>query len=186
MNVLASRVSRMVIQITLLLALLGVGTFVLLRPYLSDDEGLYKQGRIDQVVSEGPVTIANVEWKLDSLKVYTKILNGDGEPIELDGPAGTVVVLATITVTPKPGLYLKDHGFTCDAVLRDDKGNTWKDQQAYGYPLPTYCGDSDHPFTMDKPAKIAKIFVVPRSDVPNLVGLTTEDFYVHKRVLITP
>ncbi|MGZ0149831.1 hypothetical protein ACXJJ3_22415 [Kribbella sp. WER1] len=185
MNV-GSRSTRLIAQVLVLIALLAVGAFAMLRPYLSDDEDAYKQGRIDQVVSQGPVTIASVEWKLDSLKVYTKILNEDGEPIELAGPAGTVIVLADITVTPKPGLYLKDHGFTCDAVLRDSKGNTWDDQQAYGYPLPTYCGDDDHPFTMDKPAKIAKIFVVPKNAVPNLVGITTEDFYLHKRVLITP
>ncbi|MFD7153305.1 hypothetical protein ACFV9C_01820 [Kribbella sp. NPDC059898] len=183
---LGSRATRLVAQVLVLVALLAVGAFAMLHPYLSDDEDAYKEGRIDQVVSQGPVTVANVEWKLDSLKVYTKILNGDGEPIELDGPAGTVIVLATITVTPKPGLYLKDHSFTCDAVLRDTKGNTWDDEQAYGYPLPTYCGDNDHPFTMAKPAKIAKIYVVPKNVVPDLVGITTEDFYLHKRVLITP
>ncbi|GAA1573383.1 MULTISPECIES: hypothetical protein [Kribbella] len=180
------RATRLAAQGLALISLLSVGTFATLRPYLNSDEDAYKEGRIDQVVSQGPVTVADVEWKLDSLKVYTQLLNEDGEPIELDGPAGTVVVLASITVTPKPGLYLKDHQFTCDAVLRDSKGNTWDDQQAYGYPLPTYCGDDDHPFTMGKPAKIAKVFVVPKNAVPDLVGITTEDFYLHKRVLITP
>src|SRR5207245_2684470 len=101
------------------------------------------------------------------------ILDDEGEPIELGGPAGSTLVLATITVTPRKGTYLKDRGFTCDAMLRDNKGNTWDDTQATGYPLPTYCGDDDHPFTMDKPAKIAKVYIVPKNDVPNLVGITT-------------
>jgi hypothetical protein len=183
---LASRASRLVVQVTLLAALLGVGTFTLLHPYLSDDERLYKEGRIDEVVSQGPVTVQSIEWKLDSLKAYTAILNEDGEAIKLDAPAGSMIVLATLTVTPRKGLMLKERGFSCDALLRDGKGNTWDDTQAFGYPLPTYCGDDDHPFTMDKPAKIAKVYIVPKSAVPNLVGLTVEDFYIHRRVLITP
>lgn len=181
-----NRATRLTIQILVMIALLAVGVVVLLRPYVTDDEDLYKQGRIDEVVSKGPVTVASVEWKLDSLKVYTSILDDEGEAIDLDGPAGSTLVLATLTVTPKKGLYLKDHGFTCDALLRDSKGNTWDDTQATGYPLPTFCGDNDHPFSMDKPAKIAKVYIVPKSAVPNLIGLTTEDFYLHRRVLITP
>ncbi|NUR94361.1 MAG: hypothetical protein HOV67_03785 [Kribbellaceae bacterium] len=180
------RASRLVVQVLVLAALLATGTYVTVRPYLNNDERIYEEGRIDQVVSQGPVTVSNVEWKLDSLKAYTTILDDKGEPIDLAGPAGTTIVVASITVTPKRGTYLKDRGFTCDAVLRDSKGNTWDDTQAYGYPLPTYCGDDDHPFTMDKPAQIAKIYIVPKNDVPNLIGITTEDFYLHKRVLITP
>lgn len=183
---LASRASRLVVQIGLMIALLGVGTFTVLHPYLSDDEDLYKQGRIDEVVSQGPVTVQSVEWKLDSMKAYTAILNEDGEAIELDAPAGSTYVLATLTVTPRKGLQLDDKGFSCDAVLRDSKGNTWDDTQATGYPLPTFCGDDDHPFTIDKPGKVAKVYIVPKSDVPNLIGLTVEDFYIHRRVLITP
>lgn len=183
---LASRASRLVVQIGLMIALLGVGTFTVLHPYLSDDEDLYKQGRIDEVVSQGPVTVQSVEWKLDSMKAYTAILNEDGEAIELDAPAGSIFVLATLTVTPRKGIQLDDRGFSCDALLRDSKGNTWDDTQATGYPLPTFCGDDDHPFTIDKPGKVAKVYIVPKSDVPNLIGLTVEDFYIHRRVLITP
>ncbi|TCC43489.1 hypothetical protein [Kribbella sindirgiensis] len=183
---LASRAGRLLVQIPLVLALLGVGTFSMLRPYLSDDEDLYKQGRIDEVVSQGPVTVQSIEWKLDSMKAYTALLNEDGEAIKLDAPAGSIVVLATLTVTPRKGIRLNEQGFSCDALLRDSKGNTWDDTQAYGYPLPTYCGDDDHPFTMDKPGQVAKVYIVPKSAVPNLIGLTVEDFYIHRRVLITP
>jgi hypothetical protein len=183
---LASRASRLAVQISLLIALLGVGTFTVLHPYLSDGERLYGEGRIDEVVKQGPVTVQNIEWKLDSMKVYTAILNEDGEAIELDAPAGSTYVLATLTVTPLKGLQLDDKGFSCDAELHDSKGNTWDDTQATGYPLPTFCGDDDHPFTIDKPGKVAKVYIVPKSAVPNLTGLTVEDFYVHRRVLITP
>lgn len=183
---LASRASRLAVQISLLIALLGVGTFTVLHPYLSDSERLYGEGRIDEVVKQGPVTVQNIEWKLDSMKVYTAILNEDGEAIELDAPAGSTYVLATLTVTPLKGLQLDDKGFSCDAKLHDSKGNTWDDTQATGYPLPTFCGDDDHPFTIDKPGKVAKVYIVPKSAVPNLTGLTVEDFYVHRRVLITP
>ncbi|TDX08735.1 hypothetical protein [Kribbella sp. VKM Ac-2566] len=183
---LASRASRLAVQIALLIALLGVGTFTVLHPYLSDGERIYNQGRIDEVVSQGPVTVQDIEWKLDSLKAYTSVLNEDGEAIQLDAPAGSIFVLATLTVTPRKGLHLDDRGFSCDALLRDSKGNTWDDTLATGYPLPTFCGDDDHPFTIDKPGKVAKVYIVPKSAVPNLIGLTVEDFYVHRRVLITP
>ncbi len=183
---LASRASRLVVQSSLMVALMGLGVFSVVHPYLSDDEDLYKQGRIDEVVSQGPVTVQDIEWKLDSMKAYTAILNEDGEAIQLDAPAGSIFVLATLTVTPRKGLQLDDQGFSCDADLRDSKGNTWEDTQATGYPLPTFCGDDDHPFTMDKPGKVAKVYIVPKSVVPDLIGLTVEDFYIHRRVLITP
>jgi hypothetical protein len=183
---LASRASRLVVQISLMVALLGLSVFTVLQPYLSDEEDLYKQGRIDEVVTQGPVTVQSIEWKLDSLKAYTSVLNEDGEPIKLDAPAGSIFVLATLTVTPRKGLQLDDQGFSCEAKLRDSKGNVWEDTLATGYPLPTFCGDDDHPFTMDKPGKIAKVYIVPKSVVPDVIGLTVEDFYIHRRVLITP
>ena len=181
-----NRASRLGAQISLMLALVATGTYVMLRPYLDDQERLYDQGRIDQVVKHGPLTIGNVEWKLDSLKAYTKLIDDEGEAISMDQPAGSVILVATLTVTPREGLYLKDHGFSCKAVLRDDRGNTWQTQQPYGFPLPTYCSDDDHPFTMDKPGQVAQVFVVPASAVPHLTGLVVEDLDERRRVLITP
>jgi len=183
---IASRASRLAVQISLLVSLAATGSFVMLRPYLGDDETIYKDGRIDTVVSQGPVTVAHVEWKLDSLKAYTTLLDEDGEAIELGGPAGSMAVVATMTVTPRDGIYLKDKGFSCDAVLRDSKGNTWDNEQPYGYPLPTYCSDDDHPFTLNKSQQIAQVFIVPKNAVPNVTGVTVEDFSEHRRVLITP
>ncbi|MEU8223360.1 hypothetical protein [Kribbella sp. NPDC048915] len=180
------RLSRLVVQITTTIGLLSAGTVTMLYPYLTDDERIYNEGKIDEVVTQGPATVMGIEWKLDSLKAYTTILNEDGEPIELDAPAGSTIVVAALTVTPRKGVMIKDGGFSCNAVLRDSKGSTWKDVSAYNYPLPTYCSDSDHEFALDKPSKVAKIFIVPKSTVPDLVGLTVEDFYIHRRVLITP
>jgi hypothetical protein len=183
---IASRVSRLTVQVALLVALVAVGTFVMLRPYLSDDERIYGEGRIDTIVSQGPVTVAHVEWKLDSLKAYTTLLDDEGEAISLGGPDGSMAVVATMTVTPREGIFLKDKGFSCDAVLRDSRGNTWDNEQPYGYPLPTFCSDDDHPFSIDKSQQIAQVFIVPKSAVPNLTGVTVEDFIDHRRVLITP
>lgn len=182
----ASRVSRLTVQIALLVALLTAATIILLRPYLTDTERIYEEGRIDQVVDKGPVTVAHVEWKLDSLKAYTTLLDKDGEAIELGGPAGSTIIVATLTVTPREGLFLKDKGFSCAAQLRDTHGNTWDTEQPFDYPLPTYCGDDDYPFTMNKPQQIAQVYVVPKSVVPNLTGVTVEDFTEYRRVLITP
>ncbi|MEV4266977.1 hypothetical protein [Kribbella sp. NPDC049584] len=183
---LASRASRLTVQIALLVALLAAATIIMLRPYLTDTERIYEQGRIDEVVNQGPVTVAHVEWKLDSLKAYTTILDKDDEAIDMGGPAGSTIIVATLTVTPREGLFLKDKGFTCEATLRDTHGNTWDSGQPFDYPLPTYCGDDDYPFTMDKPQQIAQVYVVPKSVVPDLAGVTIEDFSDYRRVLITP
>ena len=68
---------------------------------------------------------------------------------------------------------------------RDDRGNIWKGQQPYGYPLPTYCGDSDHTWTRNKPGKIAQVFVIPASAVPHLTGIQVEAQPKYRRYLIT-
>ncbi|NIK55456.1 hypothetical protein [Kribbella shirazensis] len=181
-----SRVSRLIVQVSVMVALLAVGMFVMLQPYLSDEERLYEEDRIDEVVSRGPVTLQSIEWKLDSLKVHTALVDEDGKEITVDAPAGSVIVVAEFTVTPRKGLLLKERGFSCEAKLVDSKGNIWDDQMVSGYPLPTYCGDSDHPRTMDEPGKVAQVYIVPKSTVPNLTGVTVEDFYIHRRVLLTP
>jgi hypothetical protein len=180
------RASRLVVQVSLLVALLAVAAFVMLQPYLSDEERIFEEDRIDEVVSQGPVTVQSIEWKLDSLKAYTSLVDEEGKEISVDAPAGSVIVVAEFTVTPRKGLLIKERGFSCEAKLVDSKGNIWDDQLVSGYSLPTYCGDSDHPRTMDKPGKVAQVYVVPKSSVPDLTGVTVEDFYIHRRVLLTP
>ncbi len=183
---IASRATRLAAQISLLVALLSTGVFVMLRSYLDDDERLFDEGRINQVVSQGPVTIGKVEWKLDSLQAYSALVDDDGEKIGMDQPAGSVIVVATLTVTPRQGVHLKDHGFSCAATLRDDRGNVWEGQQAYGFALPTYCTDSDHPFDLDKPSKLAQIYVVPATAVQHLTGIVVENLDERNRFLIKP
>jgi hypothetical protein len=182
----ASRASRLVVQLSLLLALLGTAAFVVLRNYLDDPERLFENGKIDQVISKGPVTVDHVDWKLDSLQAYTKLVDTDGEPIDLSEPAGSVIMVATLTVTPREGTYLKDKGFSCKAALTDDRGNTWDTQQPYKFKLPTYCSDDDFPFTLNKPGTIAQVYVVPASAVPHLTGVLVDDSDDYYRVMLTP
>jgi hypothetical protein len=183
---IASRVSRLAVQIGLLAALLATASFVMLRPYLTDEERLYNEGRIDQVVSKGPVTVGTVEWKLDSLEAYARLVDDEGEKIAISQPAGSVIMVATMTVTPLAGEYLKDGGFTCTATLRDDRGNTWQGQTASDFKLPTDCNDDDHPFTPNKPGQVAQVYVVPASAVPHLNGLVVNDNDDYRSVMITP
>jgi hypothetical protein len=184
---IAGRATRLAAQISLLVALLATGLFVMLRSYLDDDERLYGEGRINRVVNNGgPVTIGHVEWKLDKLQAYTSLVDDEGEKISLDQPAGSVVMVATLSVTPHQGILLKDGGFSCSAVLRDDRGNTWQSQSAFGFELPTSCTDDDHPFELDKPGTIAQIYVVPESAVPHLTGVVVENLDERNRFLVTP
>jgi len=183
----ANRAVRLTVQISLLLALLSGSVFVMLRSYLSDDERIYNEGRINQVVSQGgPVTVADVEWKLDSLESYTRLTDDEGEEISLDAPAGSVIIVATVTVTPGEAVYLKNGGFTCNASLRDDRGNSWPSANAFDFALPTSCSDDEHPFTRGKDGKIAQVFVVPGTAVPHLTGIIVEDLAERNRVLIKP
>lgn len=181
-----NRTARLAARIALLLALASTSAFLTVRTYLGDEETVYDQGNVSEVVHKGPVTLARVEWKLDSLQPYTTLVDKDGEEVSMDNPAGSTIVVASVTLTPLDGLYMKEGGFTCKADLTDDRGNIWSGQMAFDYPLPTYCSDSDHPFTRNKPAKIAQIYVVPDSAVPHLTGVVIEDLEERRRILITP
>ncbi|MFC5261701.1 hypothetical protein ACFPJ1_06215 [Kribbella qitaiheensis] len=181
----SNRLLRLTAQISLLIALLGVSAFLVLRVYLDDEENVYDNGAVTEVVGPGPATIGLVEWKLDSLQPYTKLVDDNNKPIDLDQPAGSVVIVATASLTPKDGLKMDSDGFTCEAKLRDDRGNLWKSQSAYGFPLPTYCDDDDHPFTRNKAGKLAQVYVVPESAVPHLTGLQVENLKERRRILLT-
>lgn len=184
---IASRASRLAVQIGLLVALLATATFLMLRSYLDNDEDIFKEGRINQVISQGPVRVGNVEWKLDSLQAYTVLVDDEGEKISLSQPAGSVIMVATMTVTPREGEYLKDGGFACSAELRDDRGNQWQNQGASDFKLRTDCSsDEDHPFTVNKSDQVAQVFVVPASAVPHLTGVVVQDLAGYSRVMLTP
>ncbi len=182
---LSLRAVRLAAQISLLLALLATSVVLVVRTYLGDEETVFKEGNVNEVVSQGPVLIGDVEWKLESLEPWTQLVDEEQEPIRLQQPAGSVILVAKLALTPKPGLKMNSTGFTCEATLRDDRGSEWKTQTPYGFPLPTYCGDSDHPFTINKTGVVAKIFVVPESAVPHISGIQVENNEERRRVLIT-
>jgi hypothetical protein len=179
-NVLVRRIS----QVALLLVLLSLSAYLLLRTYLDDEEQRYNAGTVTEVVGRGPVDIGHINWKLDSMQAYTKLVNDQGEPIDLDVPAGATIILVKLSITPLDGLKI-NNGFSCEALLRDDRGNTWEKQDVYGLTLPTYCGDDDHPIKRNHTGQIAQAYVVPKSAVPHLVGITTEYREDFRRVLLT-
>lgn len=184
MNI-SHRAVRLAAQISLLVALMAASAFLLVRTYLGDEETVYKGGNVNEVVHQGPVTIGKVEWKLESLQPWTQLVDDEKKKIPISAPAGSVIIVARVAITPKDGLRMNSSGFTCAASLRDDRGNLWKGQSAYGFPLPTYCGDTDHPFTRNKTGTIAQIYVIPESAVPHISGLQVENSEEFRRVLIT-
>jgi hypothetical protein len=181
----SQRVARLAAQISLLVALIATSAFLLLRTYLADDDKLFRQGEITEVVQQGPVTVGKVEWKLESLEVYTQLVNAEKEKVKLEQPAGSVVIVAKASVTALDGVRMTENGFTCSAKLRDDRGNVWKTQSPYGLAMATSCSDSDFPFTRNKAGEVAQIFVVPESAVPHLSGIQVEDLSEFRRVLMT-
>jgi hypothetical protein len=185
---LANRAARLAAQISLLLALLATSGYLVVRTYLGDEETVYEAGNVLEIARDGgPVTIDNVKWKLNSLQPYTRIADKDGEEIGMGVIPGSVLIVAIVTVTPLEGLYLKDNGFSCSASLRDDRGNVWKPaMNTSDWKLPTYCSDDEFPMKLNTPRQIAQMYVVPKSAVPHLVGITVEDSASYRRVLITP
>lgn len=171
-------------RLSLLLVLLALGAYLVLKPYLGDEERMWKEGAVTEVVNRGPVTIGHITWKLDSMQVYTRLVDDEKEEVDLDVPAGAVIVLVKASVTPLDGLRI-NNGFSCEAVLRDDRGNVWKGQSAFGLDLPTYCSDDDHPIARNQTGKIAQVYVVPKSAVPHLVGISIESLDEFRRVLLT-
>src|SRR5690349_10308431 len=126
----ASRAARLAAQISLLLVLLAASCFLTLKTYLGDPEQNFEDGAIQHVVTKGPVTIGKVGWQLDSMSVYTRLVDEKGKEISVNRPAGAVIVVAQLRVTPLDGLRMKDNGFTCGTSLRDDRGNRWQTTNA--------------------------------------------------------
>ncbi|MFG1819128.1 hypothetical protein ACGFIF_35565 [Kribbella sp. NPDC049174] len=185
-----NRATRMAAQISLLLALLASSVYLLTRTYLGDEEQVWNQGNVNERVDHGgPVTIGDVEWKLDSLQPYTRIVDDEQEEIGgMNTPAGSILMIAKLTATPRDGLYLKDGGFSCSANLLDDRGNVWAPATTTSdWELPTSCfGGDDVKFELNKPGQVAQIYVVPVSAVPHVIGVSIESREGFRRVLITP
>jgi hypothetical protein len=106
----------------------------------------------------------------------------------MGAPAGSVVMVAKMTATPREGIYLKDGGFSCSANLRDDRGNVWAPASSTSdWELPTTCfGGDDVKFELNKPGQIAHVFVIPADAASHVTGVTIETRDGFRRVLITP
>lgn len=175
-------------RIALALALTAISVFLLLRPVLGDIESAKKESFVTEVVSKGPVVVEDLEWTLESLTAYTRLVDKEKRQIEIDVPGGAVIVVAVMSFTASERTLIND-GVTCNAELRDDQGNVWTDTDAFGFELPTFCGDDDLVIQRGKPFKAAKVFVVPEKSVPHLVGIVTPPSDVtsaEQRVLIKP
>jgi hypothetical protein len=184
---LSARAYRWIGHLSLLLTLLGIAAYLTVSNYLGDAERVYQEGAVTEVVGHGPVEVAKVRWQLDSMQAYTRLVGEDKKEITMDHPAGSVIILVKVSVTPLDGLKMNDGGFTCDANLRDDRGNVWEPTSVFGFELATYCGDDDRPIKRNQTGKIAKVYVVPASVVPHLIGVEVEDasYEVLRRVLLT-
>ncbi|GAA1708462.1 hypothetical protein GCM10009745_65390 [Kribbella yunnanensis] len=181
----ANRAARLAAQISLLLVLLATSCFLMLRTYLGDPEQNFNDGAINHVVDKGPVTVGGLSWQLDSMTVYTRLVDTEGEEISIDQPAGSVIVVAQLRVTALDGFRLKKDGFHCFASLRDDRGNNWQATSAYKFVIPTSCSDSDHPVVRNKPYKLAQVFVVPKEALSHLQGVVIVNRDDYERFLIT-
>jgi hypothetical protein len=183
-----SRAVTLVSQLALLLMLLSLSVFITVRAVLGDQDTFEKQIPITQVTKKGPATVDDVVWQLESLQVYTRLVNADKEPVDADVPDGAVIVKAVVKLTATDRTRIND-GFTCDAQLRDDRGNVWSTADVFGIELPTFCGDSDLTIVRGTPFKVAKIYFIPKEAVPHIVGLITpgtDNSSAEHRLLLTP
>jgi len=183
-----TRALSLAARIAVLVALVAATVWSIFQPTLDAAEKK-RETMITDVVSKGPVEVDQVQWTLDSLRVYTRLADKEGKQVDIEVPAGASIVVAMMDIKPLEGLTLKDDGFTCDTQLIDDQDNLWKEEgSVYGLALPTSCSDDDHPFTRGKSAKVMKVFVVPAKSVPQLIGLITPvtgTLNPEKRVLIS-
>jgi hypothetical protein len=180
---------RQTARVAVVVALLSTSVWTVFQPSL-DEAVKRREEAVTEVVRKGPVAVDEIQWTLDSLRIYSRLADADGEKIDLDVPPGAVIVVAMLGVKPLAGLKM-NNGFTCDAELIDDENNVWKAADSiFGTAVPTYCGDDDHPIKRGQTGKVMKVFVVPRSSVPKLLGVITpptgEGGYPEKRVLIRP
>jgi hypothetical protein len=180
-----------IVRIAVLVALLAAGAYLTLRSTLGDVDQTIKDRRyISQTVSKGPAVVEGIEWRLDSLRTYSRLADEDGEQVELDVPANATIVVAEISLTPTERANVDI--VTCKPELLDDRGNIWPaEESVFGYTMPTSCYDDDLAMAAGKTTKVATIYVVPKEAVPHLVGIATTEagsvnFRDRQRVLLTP
>jgi hypothetical protein len=184
---LPDRALQLAARISLLVALASLSAFLLVRTYLGNPETIFKEGTVTETVSKGPVTLKNVRWQLGSMQVFTQLVDEDQKKVKLENNVpGSVVVAVHLAVTPLDGIDRMDSGgFVCETELRDDRGNIWKNQDVSTPLGPASCSDDDHPMKQNQPNKLVKLYVVPASAVPHLVGIQVGAQEEYRRVLIT-
>ena len=179
---------RVASRIALLLTLLVLSVYLGVRTTLGAEDAVQRQQPITKVVKKGPVTVDTVVWRLDKLELFTRLVKPDKDPVDIDVPDGAIIVKATLTLTATERTRL-NNGFSCNAMLRDDRGNVWEDTDAFGIDLPTFCGDDDLNIVRGKPFQVAKVYVVPKETTKHITGIMTpgtDNSSADERVLITP
>jgi hypothetical protein len=180
----------LVSRVALAVLLLATGVFLAVRPSLGDIEAAKREAFVTGVATKGPVVVDDIEWKLESLRAYTRLVGEDKRVIEIDVPAKATIIVAVLALTPTAKADMDP--FVCDAELRDDRGNIWEADSSgnlFSFPMATYCGDDDLNARPGKTVKVAKIFVIPAEAVPHLIGIVTPPSDVgsaEERVLIKP
>lgn len=178
-------------RIAVLALLLALGTYLTLLSSLGDVDQQIKDRRyISETVRNGPGLIAGIEWRLDSLRAFTRLANKDGEQLDIELPANATFVVAELSLRPTERA---DLGLvTCEPDLLDDRGNIWEptDESVYDYTMETRCSD-DLAMATGKTSKVAKIYIVPKEAVPHLVGIAAPEagsvnYQSKERVLLTP
>jgi hypothetical protein len=184
---LSDRALQLTARVSLLVALASLSAFLLVRTYLGDPDTVFKAGTVTETVSRGPVTLEKMRWQLGTMQVYTHLATEDRRKVVLDDNVpGSVVVAVHLAVTPLDGVdELSSGGVVCEAHLRDDRGNIWKNQDVTTELGPTSCADDDHPLKLNQPNKLVKLFVVPADAVPHLVGVQVAAPSEFRRALIT-
>lgn len=182
-----TRALSLTVRIAVLVALIAASVWSIYWPSLQ--EATKRRETAITEVATGPVEVDRVQWTLESLKVYTRLADEDGKEADLTVPAGASIVVAMMDIKPLEGLRMDNNGFNCETQLVDDQDNVWKEESSvYGLALPSSCSDDDHPFVQGRSAKVMKVFVIPATALPHLLGVITPvtgKTYPDKRVLIS-
>lgn len=185
---MTARVLDVTGRIAVVLCLFALAVYFVVRPFLGDDyENMQRAKAVNQVVERGPVKVDGIEWKVNSMKASTRLIDNDGEAVDLNVPAGAIIIVVEATVTADKTVVVDGDGYACNAALADDRGNRWEEKSAYDFTMATSCNGSDNPAKREVPFKVAKIFVVPKSAVPHLLGIIVPpETRTEQRTLIRP
>lgn len=181
-----------VARIAMLVLLLALATYLTLLSSLGDVDQMVKDRRyISATVSKGPSLVDGIEWRLDSLRTYSRLANKDGEQLDVELPANATFVVAELSLTPTDRADIDT--VTCEPDLLDDRGNLWRPTKdsLYEFVMPTSCYSDDLNFAVGKTVKVAIVYIVPKEAIQHLLGIAAPaagvvDYLDKVRVLLTP